>query len=867
MSTQSILSRLHKNTIYGMVSLLGGLLISLQLVLPATTFAASPRATSSGYTFGNSQSLDLASVAVVRLVVTKFSHAPNPKLTPCSTGLGVIVSSSGQQQRSYLNYVLTDTSFLTTKPCLTNAGTTIAIYKNDAYTNNDTQALPLAAINCVSDLTSCTANSSPSSSGTSSKTKCQDNACTTGVIALPFLTPNPQPYLGMETTLLSTSATFAIQLDSAPNVTSTPLTDFLHHLLPVKTVQQTNGNATTPTATTAVTPSATQASLPSVPSTSSSLEVGTPVVDNNGLLAGININTGTNIIETPVSALTTLIPPSANNALQTAWEADIADFYTQKYPQVINQDFQSINSLNPDFLAVAGLKSVATIKQQQATDKTKSQSVSAQSSVWYEKPFLLLAILGLIVVVLLLLLINFVAGRRRRELARFKKEQEGAEQRAEVEAQRIRKEEEVRYAEQAQGQHVPSPFATPAASAPVQGMLAGSQTGPVDLHCPNCGYPYIKGESFCSNCRAVLAPSESGYHVRMIQPPPQPQAPAPPLPNIQPQSPVLMPSSSISEMPTLEMSPSQRSLAEETTAPGPGRMPYFNGHNVSIAVGSGSDPGIKRKQKPNEDSLLAVMGERTHNSLPQQFGLFVVADGMGGHANGQDASRLAIQTMVDRILPRLSSSEDLDDQALAQMLVNGVQQANMAVYERNLEHHADMGTTMTSAIVVGGMAYVANVGDSRTYMYREPEGLHKITHDHSVVASLVEAGIIRNEDIYTHPKRNQIYRSLGEKPDLEVDSFVEPLQPGDKLLLCSDGLWEMVHDRDAQRDKDIQRILSIANADPKQTVNALINAANEGGGEDNISAIVVSVSEATAHTGMTGIHLLDKPETVQMPQM
>ena len=320
-------------------------------------------------------------------------------------------------------------------------------------------------------------------------------------------------------------------------------------------------------------------------------------------------------------------------------------------------------------------------------------------------------------------------------------------------------------------------------------------------------------------------------------------------------------------MPAQEFSPSQQSLAEETTVPAFRKAPTFNGHNVNIAVGSRSDPGIKRKLKPNEDSLLAFTGERTHNSLPQQFGLFVVADGMGGHANGQDASRLAIQTMVDRILPKLSSSEELDDQALVQLLVNGVQQANIAVYERNMEHHADMGTTMTSAIVVGDMAYVANVGDSRTYMFREPEGLHKITHDHSVVASLVEAGIIRNEDIYTHPKRNQIYRSLGEKPDLEVDSFVEPLQPGDKLLLCSDGLWEMVRDRDAQREQDIQRILSVPTLDPKQTANALINAANNGGGEDNISAIVVSVTEATTRTGMTGMHVFDKPESVQLPQM
>ncbi|MEO8970334.1 MAG: protein phosphatase 2C domain-containing protein, partial [Ktedonobacteraceae bacterium] len=508
---------------------------------------------------------------------------------------------------------------------------------------------------------------------------------------------------------------------------------------------------------------------------------------------------------------------------------------------------------------------VASSRVSSSTTSTKNvpKKSSPQTSI-INNPIVLLSIAGLIVVVLLLLLISFVASRRRRGLAQFEKEQEAASRTAELEAQRIRMEEASWRTEQAQGQQgqdgypVPSPFASPV---PVQPMQAVSQQGPVDLRCPNCGFPYTKGDAFCSQCRAVLAPSESGYHVRMVQPPPQ----SPPVPNIQ--SPVLMPSSSIGEMPTLEMSPAQQSLAEETTVPGPVRMPFFNGHNVSIAAGSRSDPGIKRKQKPNEDSLLAVMGERTHNSLPQQFGLFVVADGMGGHANGQDASRLAIQTMVDRILPRLSSSEDLDDQALAQLLVHGVQQANIAVFERNLEHHADMGTTMTSAIVVGGMVYVANVGDSRTYMYREPEGLHKITHDHSVVASLVEAGIIRNEDIYTHPKRNQIYRSLGEKPDLEVDSFVEPLQPGDKLLLCSDGLWEMVHDRDAQRDKDIQRIMSISNADPKQTVNALINAANEGGGEDNISVIVVSVTEATARTGMTGFHLLEKPETVQMPRI
>ena len=174
------------------------------------------------------------------------------------------------------------------------------------------------------------------------------------------------------------------------------------------------------------------------------------------------------------------------------------------------------------------------------------------------------------------------------------------------------------------------------------------------------------------------------------------------------------------------------------------------------------------------------------------------------------------------------------------------------------EKNCKMGTTMTVAIVVGPTAYVANVGDSRTYLYREPEGLKKVTNDHSVVASLVEAGIIKPDDIYTHPKRNQIYRSLGEKPVIDVDSFKVPLQAGDKLLLCSDGLWDMV------RDPIIQNVLRSV-PDPSQTGNTLIKAALDGGGEDNVSVIVISVTEATTKTGMTGIQLLAKPDAPQYP--
>src|SRR5262249_29169950 len=178
--------------------------------------------------------------------------------------------------------------------------------------------------------------------------------------------------------------------------------------------------------------------------------------------------------------------------------------------------------------------------------------------------------------------------------------------------------------------------------------------------------------------------------------------------------------------------------------------------------------------------------------------------------------------------------------------------------QRKKEHKAAMGATITAALLAGSTAFVVNVGDSRTYLYQKSKGLRKVTRDHSVVAYLMEAGIIRPDDIHTHPLRNRIYRCLGSEPEIQVDSFMEHLHPDDILLLCSDGLWEMVH------DPGILQILR-HEADPSQMSQALVEAALMGGGSDNISVIVTLISNAAKHTDAIGLQLLAKPETVELP--
>ncbi len=256
---------------------------------------------------------------------------------------------------------------------------------------------------------------------------------------------------------------------------------------------------------------------------------------------------------------------------------------------------------------------------------------------------------------------------------------------------------------------------------------------------------------------------------------------------------------------------------------------------VSMGTGVGWDPGITRKHKPNEDAVLALRSVCDVGGRLYPVALYVVADGMGGHASGRVASHLATRSLMQSVVPAIQQGEELDDTFLMDTLTDCIHQANAVIHDYREEHGIDLGTTITAALLVESTAYIVNVGDSRTYIYRRDEGLTQITRDHSLVARLVAAGAIAAEDVYTHPDRNKIYRGLGEKDNVQVDWFIEPASSGDYLLLCSDGLWEMV------RDHEIEQILKRCLPDVNQASEALIKAALHRGGSDNVSVIVAPV--------------------------
>jgi serine/threonine protein phosphatase PrpC len=267
---------------------------------------------------------------------------------------------------------------------------------------------------------------------------------------------------------------------------------------------------------------------------------------------------------------------------------------------------------------------------------------------------------------------------------------------------------------------------------------------------------------------------------------------------------------------------------EEPAAPTP--------EEIRLLVGQRSDAGQVRKL--DEDSLLVLTLAPTYESRTGPvLGLFAVADGMGGHEGGEIASRKALQVLATEVLRSIVLPELAKEPAPEEILLAHLRQAtaaaNDAVYLDRQKRENDMGTTLTAMLVRDDKVFLAHVGDCRAYRWNAT-GLQQLTIDHSLVASLIARGQAEPEEIYTHPHRSVIYRCIGDRPVVEVDTDVLPLNPGDRLVVCCDGLWEMV------RDEGIEDVM-MQEADPQAACDLLVRHANMAGGEDNISVIVVQV--------------------------
>ena len=246
---------------------------------------------------------------------------------------------------------------------------------------------------------------------------------------------------------------------------------------------------------------------------------------------------------------------------------------------------------------------------------------------------------------------------------------------------------------------------------------------------------------------------------------------------------------------------------------------------LSTVTGIGlTDVGQVRST--NQDSLL----------VDEEARLYIVADGMGGHAGGEIASRICVEKIQERVRSEaqvLNSAKEHPEPSILSCLSNSVNYASSKIYEHSLEDPSlrGMGTTATAVKVIDNFAYFAHVGDSRLYLIRQGF-IYQMTFDHSLVNEQVRAGIITPEEAEFHHLKNVITRSVGYQEEEDVDASCFSLEDGDFLLLCSDGLHGKIS------DAELSNKISKEGLD---SVPELVNLANDRGGEDNITALIIKI--------------------------
>lgn len=254
---------------------------------------------------------------------------------------------------------------------------------------------------------------------------------------------------------------------------------------------------------------------------------------------------------------------------------------------------------------------------------------------------------------------------------------------------------------------------------------------------------------------------------------------------------------------------------------------------TQFLVASGQSVG--RQRELNEDSIFTFATVIAGNSSNPPLGLFIIADGMGGHQYGEIASNTAIRSISGYVMKKFHNSlftipTQPVDESLQEIIQAGIMEAQRAV----LREAPGSGTTVTAALVLGQQLTIAHVGDSRAYLLYNHQRMEAITRDHSLVRRLEELGQITAAEAAVHPQRNVLYRAIGQGENLESDVTTTPFPIGGYLLICSDGLWGVVPD---------EEMLRIVYTTPniQSACQELVAAANAAGGPDNISVILAQL--------------------------
>jgi PPM family protein phosphatase len=259
------------------------------------------------------------------------------------------------------------------------------------------------------------------------------------------------------------------------------------------------------------------------------------------------------------------------------------------------------------------------------------------------------------------------------------------------------------------------------------------------------------------------------------------------------------------------------------------------GESKYLLAGFGQSNGKQRDH--NEDALFVLTTILTGDNAQIPFGLYIVADGMGGHQHGDIASKTAVRAMASYILrklyiPLLDLPQTIPGDPLQEIMQNGLLEAHKAIPK----FAPGGGTTLTAVLIMGEQLTIAHVGDSRAYAVYTDGHMQVLTRDHSLVKRLEELGQLTPEEAAQHPQRNVLYRALGQAEPFEPDITTFPIHHPGYLFLCSDGLWGVVPEREIYR-------LITTSPTPQLACSKLVDAANAGGGPDNITAILVRMPD------------------------